>query len=276
MFTLEKQNRLFLLLISCALIALVGFIDFRTGYELSFALLYLVPVALVAWYVNVKYGVVISFISAATWQTVNLMAGEVHLNLIAPYWNTTTRLGFFIVVTFLLSRLKIALEREKALSRTDYLTGVANNRSFYETAAMELNRSRRYRHPLTVAYLDLDNFKDVNDSFGHTVGDEALQVVAKTILRHTRATDVVARLGGDEFAVLLPETDYNAARGVISRIHEVLLSEMEKNRWSVTFSIGVLTYVSPPEEVDELIRVVDNLMYEVKKNGKNRIEYKVV
>lgn len=276
MFTLEKQNRLFLLLISCALIALVGFIDFRTGYELSFALLYLVPVALVAWYVNVKYGVVISFISAATWQTVNLMAGEVHLNLIAPYWNTTTRLGFFIVVTFLLSRLKTALEREKALSRTDYLTGVANNRSFYETAAMELNRSRRYRHPLTVAYLDLDNFKDVNDSFGHTVGDEALQVVAKTILRHTRATDVVARLGGDEFAVLLPETDYNAARGVISRIHEVLLSEMEKNRWSVTFSIGVLTYVSPPEEVDELIRVVDNLMYEVKKNGKNRIEYKVV
>lgn len=276
MFTLEKQNRLFLLLISCALIALVGFIDFRTGYELSFALFYLVPVALVAWYVNVKYGVVISFISAATWQTVNLMAGEVHLNLIAPYWNTTTRLGFFIVVTFLLSRLKIALEREKALSRTDYLTGVANNRSFYETAAMELNRSRRYRHPLTVAYLDLDNFKDVNDSFGHTVGDEALQVVAKTILRHTRATDVVARLGGDEFAVLLPETDYNAARGVISRIHEVLLSEMEKNRWSVTFSIGVLTYVSPPEEVDELIRVVDNLMYEVKKNGKNRIEYKVV
>ncbi|HEX3035141.1 MAG TPA: GGDEF domain-containing protein [Thermodesulfobacteriota bacterium] len=276
MFTLEKQNRLFLLLISCALIALVGFIDFRTGYELSFALFYLVPVALVAWYVNVKYGVVISFISAATWQTVNLMAGEVHLNLITPYWNTTTRLGFFIVVTFLLSRLKIALEREKALSRTDYLTGVANNRSFYETAAMELNRSRRYRHPLTVAYLDLDNFKDVNDSFGHTVGDEALQVVAKTILRHTRATDVVARLGGDEFAVLLPETDYNAARGVISRIHEVLLSEMEKNRWSVTFSIGVLTYVSPPEEVDELIRVVDNLMYEVKKNGKNRIEYKVV
>lgn len=272
----ERCKKFYFVVAGFVFIILLGLVDHFTGYEISFALFYLAPVALVAWYGNAKYGAAASVASAVTWQIANTMAGETFSNPIIPYWNAATRLIFFLVFTFLLVKLKIALEHERTLSRTDYLTGIANKRAFYEIADMELNRARRYEYSLTVAYIDLDNFKQVNDRFGHEAGDAALQTVAETILSHTRRTDVAARLGGDEFALLFPETDYNAARLVIHRIQEALLSNMQKNQWPVTFSIGVLTYVNPTEGIDEMIRVADELMYEVKRNGKNRIEHKIV
>ena len=139
----------------------------------------------------------------------------------------------------------------------------------------EIGRLQRYKRQFTVAYVDLDNFKTVNDQFGHSKGDELLRIVANTARNQLRDTDVVARLGGDEFALLLPETGQEDARVVIAKIQRSFLSEMRNNGWPVTLSIGVLTCIEMPGTADELIKMADKLMYSVKNNGKNAISESV-
>ncbi len=141
---------------------------------------------------------------------------------------------------------------------------------------MELSRARRYGHTLTMSYIDLDNFKYINDHFGHNVGDVVLRLVGQTILRNLRSSDTVARLGGDEFAVLFPETDSDAAQMVLCKIQGLLLAEMQRNAWPISFSIGAVTYVEAPESVNKMVQMADDLMYVAKRNGKNLIEHKVL
>ena len=171
------------------------------------------------------------------------------------------------------TKLRDALEREKNSARVDFLTGILNRRGFYEIAATEAQRARRYRRPLTLMYVDLDNFKAVNDSLGHEVGDELLVKVAATIHSAVRATDIVARLGGDEFTVLLPEADQEAGMTVVRKVQKQLLEAMQQEKWPVTFSIGLTSYRSAPESVEEMIRQADAVMYSVKQKGKNSVAH---
>jgi diguanylate cyclase (GGDEF)-like protein len=275
-YSLENQNKLVLLSIGIISVILLGIIDYFTGYEASFALFYLLPVSFVAWFTGKEAGFFISIIAAATWHLANSLAGELFSNPLIPYWNAVTRLVFFVVVTFTLSRLKLALEHARSLSRMDHLTGVANSRAFYDIASVELSRARRYRHTLTVSYIDLDNFKYINDHFGHNVGDVVLRMVGQTILRNLRSSDTVARLGGDEFAILFPETGSDAAQMVLYKIQGLLTAEMQRNAWPISFSIGAVTYVEAAESVNKMIQMADDLMYVAKRNGKNLIEHKVL
>jgi diguanylate cyclase (GGDEF)-like protein len=171
--------------------------------------------------------------------------------------------------------LKSTLAQEKEISRIDFLTGIPNRRSFIELANMEINRARRYQHPFTMVCIDLDNFKAVNDCFGHSTGDILLRLVAHTIQENIRVTDTVARLGGDEFAILLPETGRNVAEVIMQKVQKINLDIMRKHGWPVTLSIGVVTLVSPPSTVDEVLKTSDRLMYTAKDNGKNSIQYEV-
>jgi diguanylate cyclase (GGDEF)-like protein len=205
----------------------------------------------------------------------DLIVGYSHSHPLVPYWNMLMRSGFFLFVVVILSKLKTALEHEKNLSRTDSLTGTANKRAFYELASIEIDRARRYKRPFTAAYIDIDNFKTINDRFGHTIGDCLLQLVATTIRSKTRSTDAVARLGGDEFILLLPETEGESAQKVLHRIQNQLLDAVQKNEWPVTFSIGVATFINPPESVEEMIKKADALMYSAKNSGKNMIKQAV-
>ncbi len=226
-----------------------------------------------AWFAERNAALVISFLSAVTWIAANYFAGEQHSHPLIPIWNATTRLGFFLVVTVLMTKLKQSFQHESNLARTDFLTGAANPRAFYEIAQMEINRSRRFERNFSIMYFDADNFKQVNDTLGHNVGSDLLVKVVDTIKQTLRSTDVIARLGGDEFAVLLSETNQKQARVVTGKIREKLLTEMQKEKWAVTFSIGVLTCVKSPKKVDEVIKLVDSLMYEVKNNGKNSVKF---
>ncbi|MBI1928984.1 GGDEF domain-containing protein [Candidatus Poribacteria bacterium] len=161
------------------------------------------------------------------------------------------------------------------MSRTDALTQVANRRLFYHLADMEISRARRNASPFTMAYLDLDNFKLMNDRFGHRIGDTLLCLVASTIQKNLRRSDTVARLGGDEFAILLPETGREAADEVLDRLRKLLLDLMSEKGWPVTLSVGAMTFIHPPDSVDEMIRSADDLMYSVKQSSKNMIQYGV-
>jgi diguanylate cyclase (GGDEF)-like protein len=140
---------------------------------------------------------------------------------------------------------------------------------------MEINRSVRYKRPFTLAFIDVDNFKTINDTFGHTTGDIVLRAIAMSIKTHLRRTDIVARVGGDEFVVLMPETNAQIAPVAISNMQRALVNEMNESGWSVTFSIGVLTLSDTSLSVDEMLGRADQLMYVVKNSGKNNIQYAI-
>ena len=129
--------------------------------------------------------------------------------------------------------------------------------------------------PYTMVYIDLDNFKTINDNLGHAVGDLVLKIVVDTILKQIRNTDFLARLGGDEFGLLLTDIDQKNAQSIVQRLQSALLEKMKFNEWTVTFSIGALTVLSMPESVDKLVSMTDALMYDVKGRGKNAIQYSV-
>ena len=250
----------------------VAILDHMTGVELSFSLFYLIPISLIAWTVNERVGLAFSFLSAGIWQVVDIWSGNQYSSVFPYIWNTIVRLGFFMLPVFMI-RLNRAIEHERMLARTDFLTGVLNARFFRELAQMEINRSRRYKRTFTIAFIDVDNFKTINDTFGHTEGDTVLRAIATNIKTHLRKTDFVARVGGDEFVVLLPETNKQTAPIVMSNMQHALLKEMDENGWSVTFSIGVLTLTAPQISVDEMLGRVDQLMYVVKNGSKNNIHY---
>jgi diguanylate cyclase (GGDEF)-like protein len=272
---LEKQNALFWVVTGIASISAIGIIDYLTGYEIAFSLFYLLPVALLTWFTGKRPGIVASVASALIWLLADIKSGQTYAHPAIFAWNSLIRLSFFIIVAFLLSALRKAHQLEKELARIDSLTGAANTRFFSELVHMEIERSLRNRQPFTIVYLDLDNFKSVNDLFGHSMGDKALCAIVKQAKSQLRKVDVVARIGGDEFAFLLPETNQAAAQVVIQRVQTGLLEEMSKNNWPVTFSMGVLTCIKTTQTSDELIKRADELMYWAKKNGKNSVQYSV-
>jgi diguanylate cyclase (GGDEF)-like protein len=270
---LEKRSLLFWTVVGFLFVILVGIIDVLTGYELAFSLFYLLPISLAAWFAGRKLGIVTCVVSAIVWFIADTLWGHAYSHPAIPYWNTAIRFSFFLITSLLLSALKKTLEHEKELARIDRLTGAVNQTFFLELLQMEIERSQRFRHPFTLAYVDLDNFKAINDRFGHSEGDRVLSTTVKQVKGRLRNTDIVARLGGDEFAFLLPETGRDAARLVISKLQSILLDEMHRNNWPVTFSIGVLTCNAVSQSTDELIRKADELMYSAKNNGKNSVSY---
>jgi diguanylate cyclase (GGDEF)-like protein len=273
---LPRRSRPLAVLLGAILLAGIGLLDVLTGYEIAFSLFYLLPIAGVAWFVGKAMGIVFSVVGAALWLLADAAAGHVYSHVAMIYWNSVIRFGFFLIVSLLLAAFHRSFLRERELSRTDSLTGAANGRHFTETMRAETERARRYGRPFTLVYLDVDDFKKVNDSRGHGAGDTVLRAVAVTIREHLRATDTVSRLGGDEFALLLPETDQEAARSVVTKMRSELLERLSREGWAVTFSIGALTCVGTAQGPDALITAADELMYRVKRRGKDNVEYAVI
>jgi diguanylate cyclase (GGDEF)-like protein len=271
----ENRGPLFWTVIGTALVAILGYVDYATGYDLSFSLFYLIPVSLVGWYSSRNLGLVISMLSAIAWLAADIASGHTYAEPGMNVWNTLIRLGIFIIVTLLLAALRAAHEREQQFARTDYLTGLSNTRHFLELADAELRRARRYGYQFSIAYIDLDNFKAVNDRYGHAVGDEVLAAVGRQLTASLRGTDLVARMGGDEFVVLLPQSDAAAADVAIGKVNRALDAEMKARGWPVTASIGMMTYTAPPESVADMIRSADDLMYGVKAAGKSGVTHAV-
>lgn len=270
---LQKRSKLFWGMIGFCLVPLFGCIDYLTGYEVSFSLFYLAPISLVTWFISKQWGLVISTFSAITWLIADIYSGQSYSNSLIYLWNTLIRFGFFIIVTLLISALKKEFSKEQELTRVDYVTGAVSVRNFYELAQKEINRSQRYGHPLTFAYIDIDNFKGINDQYGHSVGDRVLRTLVSIIKRQIRSTDTIARLGGDEFLLMLPETNQEQARALIPRINQSLADEKLHPTWSVTVSIGVVTYTDLLKSVDDMVKMADELMYSVKTKGKNGVRY---
>lgn len=276
MLLLERLDRLpraLVVALSLVAVACIATAKYWAVPGFTFLLFYLVPVFVVAWLVDRRTGVALSLVSAVAYFFSEEFGRGFQSRPLVPVFNFAARLGAFLFVTYFVSALRRSLEQERAAARTDALTGALNRRSFFETAEMEIKRARRHRHPFTVAYLDIDDFKELNDHFGHTAGDAALRALADTLRSSVREIDSVARLGGDEFVLLMPETDDAAARTVVTRVRECLTQVAADNRWPISFSVGVVTWTTPPRTVDAMIKQADDTMYEVKNTGKNRIAH---
>jgi diguanylate cyclase (GGDEF)-like protein len=265
---IEQMNKTSKIIVGLLMLVGVALLDFYTGAELSFSLFYLIPIAFFSFAFSASVGIGMAFISAAIWLLVDVLTAA-HSDTFAYLWNTIIRLGFFLLPAIMLK----SLEQERMHARTDYLTGAINNRYFNEILEREIERSLRYQHPFTIAFIDLDNFKTVNDTFGHLYGDKMLRTLAERMKNHLRKTDVIARVGGDEFAILLPETNEKEARTAISNLFSTIAEEMTINKWPLTFSVGVLTLSAPTISADKILGIVDKMMYVVKNNGKNNIKY---
>jgi diguanylate cyclase (GGDEF)-like protein len=166
------------------------------------------------------------------------------------------------------------MQKLQKLATTDGLTKLYNSRSFYSQLELEVDRYNRYKHPLSLLLLDIDNFKDFNDNFGHLEGDKVLVRFSQIIKSCLRTNDSAYRYGGEEFTVILPETNGDEAKTVAQRIRSSLETEKfkpipDKNA-KITISIGVTQYF-PKEELSAFIRRADKAMYLSKKNGRNRV-----
>ncbi len=258
-----------------SLVAVIALLDFVTGPEVSFAIFYLVPIALGAWWGGFSQGILLSMACALSWQGVEIAEGSTSAPGI-QLWNGIARFGIFIITSSLLSRLRISLFLEKKLARSDSLTGAANGRTFYESVSHTVEHALRTDRPVTLAYLDLDYFKWINDNLGHAAGDNVLCQLVQVIQHNIRTIDLLARLGGDEFALLLVDCNDDEARASLERIRERFVQEMIKKKWPVTLSIGAVTFPHPGRDVDAMVRKVDEVMYRAKKAGKNRIVHQNV
>src|SRR3954464_638058 len=244
-------------------------IRFFTPPGLYFAVLYLIPISFFTWFIGLRSGIATACCSVVALLSFDLLHGiRAH-----PYWDTAMNLGMFIFMVFILAEVRALYERERNLSRTDVLTGLLNRRAFVEMLERERERHARFPRPITLAYLDVDNFKRVNDTHGHAAGDELLITAAEAMEETVRSVDSVGRLGGDEFALLMPETDAAAAKLAIEKVQRRLRDAVQCREWPATFSIGVVTFDAVPGSAEEMLTAADSVMYSVKQSGKGRSEF---
>lgn len=265
---LERLPRITVLLLGLALIAAIAWVDYVTGPKLLLNVFYLLPVMFVAWVTaSTAYGL-LAVLATFIVGPLDAYLDGLHLyTLSVAAWNAGMRTAVFCIVLVLLAELRKLIARLQEQSLTDELTGVANRRAFLEDAAREIERSRRYRHELSLAYLDIDSFKAVNDRSGHAVGDRVLIALAGLARATARSVDTVARIGGDEFVILMPETETSAALPLAERLREACSRAVGAGTGSITCSVGLVTFVCAPNDVEELLTTADALMYEAKVAG---------
>ena len=257
------QPKPWVLVTGLLMVAAIGELDLLSGPEVSLSLFYLLPIAFVTWRIGRAAGFALSVLSVCAWVFVD--ARQISSLSAIGYWNPAISLTFFLIFSATLAEFSLLVE----WVRTDYLTGLANARGFHDFVTKEIWRCERTGSSFSLAYLDIDNFKFVNDSLGHNAGDDVLRLVGTTLNKTTRKSDSVARIGGDEFTILLSGASQQSAANAIAKVEEALRAELCRGNWPVTFTVGLATFREPPCSVEAAIKQADELMYEAKRMGKN-------
>ncbi|WP_020677787.1 GGDEF domain-containing protein [Geopsychrobacter electrodiphilus] len=274
---LERRSKTTLFSWSLGLTALTGTLDYFTG-GYSFILFYLIPIFLGSWFINRTAGTLICIVSFGSSLLVNPLRYVLH-HYTHPsfyYWDISLEFIYLLLLSLMFSTLRAQFNTEREMSRIDHLTRALNRRGLLELVTYEMAQCSRHNRELSMAFLDLDNFKTINDQRGHAEGDRVLCAVVSTLRKTLRQADTIARVGGDEFVVMLPQTDAEAAGELLRKVQKQLLISMENQDWPVTFSIGLITYVTPQGTAEELIARVDQLMYSIKNRNKNGLLHRVV
>ncbi|HEV7373871.1 MAG TPA: diguanylate cyclase [Pyrinomonadaceae bacterium] len=185
-------------------------------------------------------------------------------------------------IDLLLARARTLLDFKRYLDTceeeafTDHLTGLANRRRFERQLEREVSRTLRYNRPFCLLLLDIDNFKEVNDTYGHDTGDEAIRRIALTLQAGTRGIDLAARIGGEEFAVILPETEFEGGVDVAERLRVAIRETEIPMAGHITASFGVGEFPLCAATGRELMSLADAALYEAKRQGRDRVERAIV
>jgi diguanylate cyclase (GGDEF)-like protein len=268
---IERLSVTATLTLASLLVVVVVSVDVLTGPEISFSIFYVAPVSLVAERLGRLAGLTAAVVAATAWYLVDLSDNE-YSKAVIPVWNGLVRLGFFALIATMTVMLRDVMSEQAEQARVDALTNLLNRRGFAERGAIEVSRARRTGEPLTIAYLDLDGFKHLNDVAGHAAGDDVLRSVGAAARSRLRDTDVAGRLGGDEFAFLLPETSAEEARVVVETLHAELAAGADPR---VGFSFGVVTFDSAPADIEAALGVADDLMYQAKSERPGGIHFEI-
>ena len=264
------RRRAIILFTGLGLTMIVYMATSYTPPAVKLGLFYLIPVLFVTWYEGALWGLVFTLGAMALRMAVEL---DQQVPSTTVFVSLLNQLSFAVVSGIAMSAFIYVRRTQRQLvdlAMHDPLTHALNARSFSERLGQELERNRRYNRPLAVLYLDLDDFKAVNDTHGHQTGDAVLRLVADAIRRVVRQADLVGRLGGDEFAVLMPETD-GAEADAVGRRLVTELARAFRGSPTVTASIGVVSCTLTRAESDDVLRSADQAMYEAKRSGKNRV-----
>lgn len=269
-FDIPLRERVFLLVGASVWIGLTGVLDYSTGVEIRIFPLYFVPICLVGWRLGFVLTLFTAWLSATVWLVSNYQAGMQYSSHLVWVVNTTMQAVSFSVVGALMVSSRRAYRLAEARSRVDALTGLLNGAAFGEQADRLAALCLRHERPLTITYIDIDNFKLVNDGSGHAEGDRVLSELGATLRETARETDLVARLGGDEFALALAETDEAGAQIVLTRLRAALARVFAGRPYQVTLSIGATVSTGRHAPAAQLLRRADALLYQAKAQGKDR------
>lgn len=270
----KERSKFFGLFLSFLSVIAIGYLDYLTGYEVCFTLFYIFPIYYSSWHLGKLQGYIVSVFAGIAWLVSDILAGHTYPNDLIILWNFSMRIAIFVLSAYFLNRTKKLLDKEKELSRIDPITGLNNSRSFYEHLKQEIEKFKRFKHPFSLVYLDIDNFKEINDKSGHLFGDEILKTLADKISENFRSTDIAARMGGDEFCFIFVETPSKQSEEALKRLKELLSKFFNEKGIPISFSFGMVCFenILVSEGPVEIIKLADDLMYSVKKNGKNQIK----
>ncbi len=250
----------------------VGAVDAAVGVSVSVSSLYFIPLALAGWTLGRRGALLASLLAVMAWMHAQYVGGG--QQWAAWMWSVSlaTQAAGFITVGMLVAVLAERLQAEALLGRRDTLTGLPNRRALVEEAALLLPLCRRHGDAVSLAFIDVDDFKQVNDRFGHDRGDEVLRVLGAVLAMAPRASDIAARLGGDEFVLLMPRTSLAEALALVQRIRSGFAEDTVTTQIGVTVSVGLLTEDPASSPLDELLRRADAALHDAKVDGKNRLD----
>lgn len=253
-----------------AAIVLLGAVRNATDAELAFASLAMLPVLVVAWLGGNWYGLILAALAAAMWMVADIYSGRTFSSSWIPWLNAIVRLLTYGLVVVLVCKVKAQFAFEREYATHDALTGLLNRRGYLAQGLLEVARSKRYTSHFTVVFMDLDNFKALNDGKGHAIGDSALQATSRALQAATRTSDLVARMGGDEFAIALPEIDFDSANIAAHKIFKAVNRALDAYP-PTRASVGVAWFQESGIPFADMLKCADELMYAVKASGKNNI-----
>jgi diguanylate cyclase (GGDEF)-like protein len=254
-------------------LALVGVVDVVTGPDFPFSLFYILCAGAAAIRFRVLVSLLFASLDLAVWTAIAAVTGRPDPNLGIFFWTLSVRYLTLALLVFLVTKLQDVIAELSLHALKDPLTGASNRRHFDDFLERSIRVSRRYGRPLTIAYLDVDDFKAINDRLGHHRGDEVLTVLASRILQCLRPEDLLARLGGDEFVLVLPDSGYEAAREILARVFASVDEGFHAHGIEATLSMGALSFPLVPEDPAALLKAADTLLYQVKQQGKGALRH---
>lgn len=275
-YSLRDPHRLVVMTLALVAVAGLTLLDYLSGPGVGYAVFYALIVMGATFHAGWVAGGIIAILSSGAGLSARLFYSAGDITVAEALWNLGNELAVFAALVIALYHGRSLLDRLASQSRMDLLTGVLNTRGILESFERERSRALRNASPLTLAFIDLDDMKRVNDELGHAKGDEMLRTLATSVLSSIRESDVFGRVGGDEFALILPDTDEQDAVKAIQRLRSVINRRTHDRGPYISVSVGVVTFRRDPPVAVDALRAADALMYVAKRAGGNRVAGRVV